>query len=311
MQLAHYNIHLRFTEPAVLPEYKGSTLRGHFGHSLKKVSCALRRQSCSDCMLRTQCVYALTFEAQPSSDNQPSPTRPHPYVLVAPESQQRQFEPDETLTMGLKVFGSFNQYLPYYVYALDHLGQWGLGKQTNQGCGRFNVEQVLHGQTPLYDRQQQLLHIPQQLPRLQPQTAPPAENGCLTVTWHTPLRVKQDNRLQAQLPFVTLVRAALRRVSSLYTSYGNQLPQFSYTDLVRQAEHITADQSQLAWQDIPRYSNRQKTSMLLGGLVGTVHYYGQLGPYLPLLELASHVHVGKQTAFGLGRFSYQWQPEAA
>jgi len=41
-----------FEDDAVLPYYKGSTFRGVFGHALKKVVCALRRQDCYGCLLR-------------------------------------------------------------------------------------------------------------------------------------------------------------------------------------------------------------------------------------------------------------------
>jgi hypothetical protein len=47
---------------ALLPEYKGSTFRGAFGHALKRVVCALRREDCADCLLRDKCVYAFVFE---------------------------------------------------------------------------------------------------------------------------------------------------------------------------------------------------------------------------------------------------------
>jgi CRISPR/Cas system endoribonuclease Cas6 (RAMP superfamily) len=47
--------------------------------------------------------------------------------------------------------------------------------------------------------------------------------------------------------------------------------------------------------------------MALGGLVGTITYRGPIGEYLGLLELARHLHLGKQTTFGLGRIDFHWQ----
>ncbi|MHB8092928.1 MAG: hypothetical protein ACYDH8_15215 [Syntrophales bacterium] len=62
MLLGRYCFSLTFNDDAALPEYKGSTFRGIFGHSLKKVVCALKHQECADCLLREKCVYSIVFE---------------------------------------------------------------------------------------------------------------------------------------------------------------------------------------------------------------------------------------------------------
>jgi hypothetical protein len=46
--------------------------------------------------------------------------------------------------------------------------------------------------------------------------------------------------------------------------------------------------------------------MLLGGLVGTTTYSGDIAGYVPLVQAASKLNIGKQTAFGLGNFSWEW-----
>jgi CRISPR/Cas system endoribonuclease Cas6 (RAMP superfamily) len=47
--------------------------------------------------------------------------------------------------------------------------------------------------------------------------------------------------------------------------------------------------------------------MLLGGLVGSATYAGVSGEYLPLLDLAKVLHIGKQTTFGLGLIDFEWK----
>ncbi|MDI9571327.1 MAG: CRISPR system precrRNA processing endoribonuclease RAMP protein Cas6 [Pseudomonadota bacterium] len=51
-----------------MPEYKGSTFRGVFGHALRSVVCALRRRSCADCLLATRCLYPFVFETTPADE---------------------------------------------------------------------------------------------------------------------------------------------------------------------------------------------------------------------------------------------------
>ncbi len=52
MLYGNYRFHCRFDAAAELPPYKGSTFRGVFGHALKRVVCALKRQECPACILR-------------------------------------------------------------------------------------------------------------------------------------------------------------------------------------------------------------------------------------------------------------------
>ncbi|MGD2115100.1 MAG: hypothetical protein PVG07_08605, partial [Acidobacteriota bacterium] len=54
---------LRAEEPARLPGYQGSMLRGAFGHALRTAVCAMGpRQPCATCSLRRECVHPRLFE---------------------------------------------------------------------------------------------------------------------------------------------------------------------------------------------------------------------------------------------------------
>ena len=69
------------------------------------------------------------------------------------------------------------------------------------------------------------------------------------------------------------------------------------------AERVETEVSTLRWQDLKRYSNRQQQKVSLSGLAGTVVYRGDLNEFVPLLEYASRVNLGKQTGFGLGQMT--------
>ncbi|MBI5601970.1 MAG: hypothetical protein HY879_01300, partial [Deltaproteobacteria bacterium] len=55
IQSGSFQFLLQARDPLVLPAYKGSTLRGGFGHAFKRVVCALRNQDCPDCLLKEKC----------------------------------------------------------------------------------------------------------------------------------------------------------------------------------------------------------------------------------------------------------------
>jgi CRISPR/Cas system endoribonuclease Cas6 (RAMP superfamily) len=115
------------------------------------------------------------------------------------------------------------------------------------------------------------------------------------------LRLKYLNELESGLPFHVLIRAALRRISSLFTAYGDGEPDLDYRGIVRRAQEITIEKSALHWFDWRRWSNRQDQGMLMGGLMGSITYAGALTEFMPLLLLCETLHLGKQTAFGLGK----------
>ena len=75
--------------------------------------------------------------------------------------------------------------------------------------------------------------------------------------------------------------------------------------MVKRAEDVQTVKNELQWHDWRRYSFRQDQEMYLGGMAGSITYSGALGEYIPLIELCSKLHIGKQTTFGLGRFEIE------
>ena len=65
LAVAKLGFALRAVEPLVLPPYKGSTLRGGFGASFRRVVCVVRDKECADCLLKGKCVYSYVFETPP------------------------------------------------------------------------------------------------------------------------------------------------------------------------------------------------------------------------------------------------------
>jgi hypothetical protein len=115
--------------------------------------------------------------------------------------------------------------------------------------------------------------------------------------------LKYENHFEAELPFHVLVRAMLRRISSLEEAYGGGDPPLDYRGLVARAQTVTVESSSIRWFDWKRYSNRQDQAMLMGGMVGKTAYAGDLAEFLPLIRFCEKVHLGKQTAFGLGKIA--------
>lgn len=311
MRCGRYHFSAVFSETAQLPPYKGSTFRGAFGHALRQTLCISRQRDCTACLLAQRCLYARTFENR--SQPAPEPTArtvapPLPYVLEPEPSEKNVFDAGETFSFDLLLFGECNDYLPYFVFAVEQMGQGGIGRRRGDVRGRFGQVQVSVQDQAIYQGPGgQLVAGPHDESLSLPVAADGGE-GQLTLRLLTPLRLKFANHYQAELPFHILVRAMLRRISSLFENHGDGEPELDYRGLVQRAQAVPVQTSDLRWFDWTRYSNRQEREMLMGGMVGEVAYEGNLAPYVPLLELSRTLHLGKQTSFGLGRIDYTWQP---
>lgn len=66
LPIARYRFSFLLNENLCLPPYAGSTLRGVFGHALRKAACMTRQKECGGCSLLQTCPYSRIF-ATPSS----------------------------------------------------------------------------------------------------------------------------------------------------------------------------------------------------------------------------------------------------
>jgi len=306
MLYAKYQFMCRLENEAVLPYYKGSTFRGVFGHALKRVVCALKREECGQCLLKERCVYALVFEtpvALKSVQSSRTASPPHPFVIEPPLTTSTRFPEGASFDFQLLLFGDTNKNLPYFIYAFEQMGKIGIGKKVNGKRGRFVLKKVRCGEDIIYADIDQKLNMTSsvQTITLGPDESHSEKEFNLRLHLLTPLRLKFENRLKADLPFHVLVRAMLRRISTLFNTYGQGEPELDYRGLVKKAEQIKVAEADLRWFDLRRYSLRQDKAMLMGGMLGTITYHGDLNEYVPLIDLCSELHLGKQTSFGLGK----------
>ncbi len=302
---------IRFKEEAHLPRFIGGTLRGGFGYAFKRVVCALRRQTCQECLLRSRCAYAYVFETPPPSDSQVMrlyPSVPHPYVLEPALIEKTHYLPGETLEFRLLLIGKAQDLLPYFVYTFLNLGESGLGKQNASFdlIGVWGVPPNGGTEVPLYDADTQ------NLKPFEPKYEFDFSRDGITTANHilirtrTMLRLKREGTLTDKLPFDVLVRNLIRRIASLLYFHCDGDPNpFDFKNLIQLAEKVETVSSNLHWEDVERYSTRQHQKMNLGGLMGEVDYRGNLDPFMAFIRFGSLFHIGKGSSFGLGQYTYE------
>ncbi|MBV5329963.1 MAG: hypothetical protein JZU65_20450, partial [Chlorobium sp.] len=134
---------------------------------------------------------------------------------------------------SLLLMGRGNEFLPHIVYSAQLMGEEGIGVGIKNGLGRFALETITAGEATVFDESDAMLNNGGQPTQLHLAEPPKQRVEALRVTLHTPLRLKQDNILQQDLPFHLLIRAALRRISALEAAYGEGEPPLDYAGLVR------------------------------------------------------------------------------
>jgi len=332
-RLAVYRFTLRPREEMILPVYKGAVLRGGFGHVFKRTVCFQpQTKSCRDCMLQHDCPYPALFEPSPPPDAEVLRTYssiPLPFVIEPPFDRRTRYGPGETLSFRLVLIGQAMARLAYFVVVFQQLGAVGLGsRRAKYALERVEALRPWSGEAVALYEDGALVRGAGGLAVDYSTVAERAEALCadggdtVTVRFLTPTRLKHSGRLAKEgPPFHVLIRAILRRVSSLSYFHCAERWETDYRGIIEAAKGVRLAEARTGWVDWERYSRRQRQRMNLGGLVGQATYEGDastglstgastelstgLRPFLPLLVLGELVHVGKACVFGNGWYELE------
>lgn len=285
-----------------LPLCKAGMMRGQFGKALRQVAPP---------------VYRDLFEP-PRGALRPNQDSRRSYMLVSPSDEMTRYPPGQRWALELTLLGDSVNHLNDCVAAVREMGATTLAA----AHGKFTVEGVeslgIHGAARC-DRAAGSTARVEPAPTRAADVARPelaAQRDELTLLFDTRLRLSDGEdgytgfghatSTQAQpfsLPFTTLMRNLFARINDISTLTLGQpvLSDALRRDLKRQADAVMPIQSSLAWRECVRYPGKAR-ELKLGGLAGAITYAGALGPFMPWLRLGEWLHVGKQTAFGNGRY---------
>lgn len=300
----------------ILPSYKGFTFRGGFGYAFKRVVCAIKDKECSDCLLKEKCIYSYVFETPPPSDTKimrKYKSAPHPFIIEPPLEKRHGYTSETELTFGLILIGRAIDYLPYFIYTFDELGRIGIGK----GKAKYKLKSVICDEKTIYDAETKILSPSTssswnlESPLLNLKSKILNSNYTirhLKINFLTPTRVFYNGHLTLNLEFHIFIRNLLRRLALLsYFHCGGEPSSWDFKGIIEKAKEVEIKESNLRWYDWERYSTRQDTRMKMGGFVGDITFEGDIEPFMPLIKGGEVLHVGKGTAFGLGKFIIKYK----
>lgn len=291
--IACFRFRLLVKDPITLPVYKGSTFHGGFSRALGQIGSRFR-----DYFFAPQVKYA------PGS----STSIPKPFMLIPPLEEKIRYQPGEILECGLTLYGEAVSHFMIAFAALENLGQvMGLGRDQ----GKYRITQVdflgLDGAQPVW-MDEAWFPIPEPV-RARDLMLPFREVEAETLDLHliTRLRLKENNRLVRRPPvFLIFLDRLLGRINSLGVFFGSgPLLSFEEKDaLIHLAAgvHLRQEKKSAYWSEWERPVKSGRDAMSFGGLLGSLHYTGDLSPFLPWLNLGQWTGVGGKTSFGFGLY---------
>ncbi|MEA3228715.1 MAG: CRISPR system precrRNA processing endoribonuclease RAMP protein Cas6 [Campylobacterota bacterium] len=123
-------------------------------------------------------------------------------------------------------------------------------------------------------------------------------SGNIRITLQTPLRIKKNNRFvrDNSLELIDIIKSIYQRREKLLGG--------SYRTLDFEAKWETTSKD-LKYKELTRRSNRQRTTMNLGGITGTLEVKNLDKESCDILQLGEIIGVGKSTVFGLGKIKIE------
>lgn len=298
-------IKLRLTFRALqdmnFPLYAGSTLRGIFGKSLRRVSCLARRADCAGCGVTATCPYAVVFENGHLSNG--GDEVPNPYVIEPPRIGTKNVKQGDCFAFHTLLFGQAVEKMSYVLLAWSKTGNMGFTKERTQ-ARLIRVEQVLPGgeMRLLHDFENESAETVAAV--LQTELPAPVETAAIKIRLETPLRIHHDGHpvVPEKLTARDFLIALIRRQQNMAKHHVADFPLIDFDALRPAIDGAEITDAALRWFDWARYSSRQKSRIALGGVVGEFTLRGNLTELTPYLIAGQSFHVGKSAVLGMGKY---------
>jgi hypothetical protein len=317
LSTTHLWFSVRTTTPLEIDAASGGTaLRSSFFNAIWSRFCTNKdAPSCAACPLHTLCPVSAIV-APLREENTRGQDIPRPYVIVPPREEARHYQPEERFSFGMTLIGNIVQLLPYILLSLPQLQAGGLGYflAENRGKrGRFLVEKV-ETYHPFTSERQTIYEAGQtraQAPAITihaeewAQYATQLSPSQVTLRFITPLRLVDREHLVKHIIFRPFIHRLLERYLALELHYGNQQMGMTWEEkeaYLQKAASVVCTGDHTTWLEVESYSNRQKRSTPISGLMGEATFEGHLAPFLNLLLAGELIHVGKNVVKGNGKY---------
>jgi hypothetical protein len=139
-----------------------------------------------------------------------------------------------------------------------------------------------------------------------PMTHTAPETKRLRIKFLTPTTIKGGDGPEFGSPQFGPMLARIRdRTSTLRALYGDGPLEMDFQAMGERARQVRMTRCELQHIEVDRTSRATGYTHPLGGFIGVAEYEGDLGEFLPYLEIARWTGVGRQTVWGNGEIAWE------
>ena len=294
--IARYKLQFIVSETIFLPTYAGSTLRGAFGQSLRRIACMTKLKDCKGCPLYYSCPYTQIFETPvPESHHlQKFSQVPNAYIIEPPSWGERTYQKGEVLSFELVLFGNLLEKLALIIFVFQRAFEYRIA----QGKAKLNAVYQQNNLLQWQDIWENQILQPLDNEITIPDNLPTNMN----IEVQTPLRIQENGQplREHNIKVERFLLTLAKRISLLNEFHQNSL-NLNFSQLKEEITEVK-DIKFLEWRDWHRYSSRQKQKMALGGVMGEWQFSNLSENWQKLIYLGQWLHCGKNATFGLGKY---------
>ena len=305
LQLLSLKLELEAQTSIVWGSFPGSVLHGVLGFTIRRFSCATRRERCEGCFLQPYCSYALLFEVrtpETAARMRKYPTIPPGLQLTVTPWNLQELELGKCCSVGITLFGRASDTAALLLLALEDALSAGIGKKAaNSERGIAKIISLKAGEAESGSdlREEAVQPNIWRMTTWAELTAAPPQS--FTIHLLTPMRIVSGGKVTAAPSFRDLFATALRRVTNLAYFYSDCEIAVDFKALVQKAEAVPY-RSEFRRVELSRYSARQYQRIQQNGLIGKM-FVENCSPELGVwLLLASKMGLGKNTSMGMGEY---------
>jgi len=296
------------TEDFNVPIYKGSAIRGLFGWALRGSSCITNMPDCVGCPEQKHCAYYNIFENELPEQTvwflRGVKKVPHPFIIHPPQEKEKRYSKGKIFKVGLTVFGMEVKYFVFFLNAFIKMGERGLGIDR----GKFKLHYVYsldetENQFMIYNAMDDTLDG-DAFRKLESSKYLNSHNSKkLKLLFETPARLQIEGKVVSNPDKIT-AEALITLLEKRYYALSKIFCEENKSEypLFERPADLRINKNNLRFYHWNRYSSRQKTSIEMGGLIGEIELEGLSNELLYLLRIGEHIHIGKNTGFGLGKY---------
>ncbi len=325
---AKYKFNIHFVDPIYFSTDPNFIFRSVIGKTLRDLSCIRKKFLCKDCNLSGCCAYAILFETPAakrvfSEFNRitftilfETPIKfesielkgriagTHPYVMNIYKSNGEIFDLQDKDNGNIRDFiievTALESAIPsfsYFFAAFYTAGKNGLFKERK----KYIVVSVETKEELIYPTGDSI-RINPVIEKWESMLDNDFDNYKVEIKFLTPFRYVEKGSLSEPVDASHIISSASRRMRILTELYGHNYLPFSFDKRFLAEPFIKVTERNLNWKESIRFSAKQNSLMILGGVVGNINLEGKFSKsMIDMIEGVKIFNIGKNTAFGFGK----------